>query len=248
MHINFNNCNVAVTGTAIGFGREIALLFYRLGAKVNACDIRAEEMAHLHLAGVNTAVVDLRDRHAAENWIKDISSDGDIDILINNAGGVAGHAGKSIEDVQDEEWDTILDINLSSAFALCRAIAPQMKKRKKGVIINISSGAALKASLTGIQAYCAAKHAVLGLTRQLAHELGPYGIRVNSVAPGFVITNEATQKQWDKFGEEKQKNIINNIAMRRLGTPVDIANTVAFLASEYASLINGQLISVDGGA
>ena len=116
-----------------------------------------------------------------------------------------------------------------------------------GRIVNISSGAGLQASLTGIQAYCTTKHAVVGLTRQLAQELGPFNITVNSVAPGFMRTNEATEKQWDSYGPEGQRDLMRRIAMQRLGRPDDIANAVIFFASDLAGFVNGQILQVDGG-
>jgi len=105
----------------------------------------------------------------------------------------------------------------------------------------------LQASLTGIQAYCSAKHAVVGLTRQLAHEFGPFGITVNSVAPGFIRSNPQTEKQWESYGEEGQKALVQRIALQRLGTAQDIANGVVFFASPLADFVNGQIIQVDGG-
>ena len=122
-----------------------------------------------------------------------------------------------------------------------------MKQARQGRIVNISSGAGLQASLTGIQAYCSAKHALVGLTRQLAHELGPFGITVNSVAPGFVRSNPATEKQWEGYGAEGQKALVERIALKRLGSAQDIANAVIFFASDLASFVNGQVLSVDGG-
>jgi len=102
-------------------------------------------------------------------------------------------------------------------------------------------------SLTGIQAYASAKAGQIGLTRQLAHELGPFGITVNNVAPGFVLSNPATLRQWESYGEEGQRRLLEGIALRRLGTPEDIAHAVLFLASDYAAWITGQVLPVDGG-
>ena len=247
--INFKGMSIVVSGAAIGFGREIARRFAEAGATVFGCDIQQQKLEDLNAFGIHTTVVDLCDRQAAQQWIDSVGeiTGGKIDVLINNAGGVAGQSGRPIEEITDEEWDKVVAINLGATFALSRAVAPIMKQAGKGAIVNISSGAALKASLTGVQAYCASKHAILGLTRQLAHELGPFGIRVNSVAPGFVITNEATQKQWDAMGEEVQKRLLAGIALRRLGTAEEIASTTLFLASEYAGFINGEIISVNGG-
>jgi 3-oxoacyl-[acyl-carrier protein] reductase len=122
-----------------------------------------------------------------------------------------------------------------------------MKRAGGGRIVNISSGAGLQPSLTGIQAYCSAKHAVIGLTRQLAHELGAFNITVNSVAPGFIRTNAATEAQWDSYGAEGQKALVERIAMKRLGAARDIANAVVFFASDLAGFVNGQVLQVDGG-
>jgi 3-oxoacyl-[acyl-carrier protein] reductase len=249
VNIRFDNQTIAISGAAIGFGREMARRFADLGGNVYGCDINAAALEEVAAFGVKTAVVDLTDRGAAAAWIRSIETDsgGAIDVLVNNAGGVAGQAKKPIEDVSDEDWDRIVDINLGAAFALCRAAAPAMKAAGKGAIVNITSGAALQASLTGVQAYCSAKHAVLGLTRQLAHELGPFGIRVNSVAPGFVRSNDATERQWEAYGAEKQRVLMESIALRRLGTPEDIAKAALFFASDMASFVNGQVLAVDGG-
>jgi len=125
--------------------------------------------------------------------------------------------------------------------------APAMKRAGSGAIVTTTSGAALQASLTGIQAYCSTKHALLGLTRQLAHELGPYGIRVNSVAPGFIRSNPASEAQWQSYSPERQRALVEGIALKRLGTADDIAKAVMFFASDLASFVNGQVLSVDGG-
>ena len=249
MNLSFKGKTVVVSGAGLGFGRTIAESFANLGARVFGCDILEKELATTGKAGVTTKRVDLTDRAAAASWIKQVEKEtgGAVDILVNNAGGVAGQGPKPLEEVADADWDKIIAVNLGAAFALSRAAAPGMKQAKQGRIVNISSGAGLQASLTGIQAYCSAKHALVGLTRQLAHELGPFGITVNSVAPGFIRSNPATEKQWEGYGAEGQKALVERIAMKRLGSAQDIANAVIFFASDLASFVNGQVLSVDGG-
>src|SRR5690606_37071584 len=112
---------------------------------------------------------------------------------------------------------------------------------------NISSGAGLRVSLTGIQAYASAKAGQIGFTRQLAHEVGQYGITVNNVAPGFILSNPTTEKQWQSYGEDGQRQLVESTATRRLGRPEDIAHAVLFFADDASDWITGQVISVDGG-
>ncbi|MBN8893084.1 MAG: short-chain dehydrogenase [Acetobacteraceae bacterium SCN 69-10] len=250
MNIRFEGRVVVVSGAGHGFGRTIARSFAGLGAWVFGCDISAENLAETaSTGGIHTAVVDLADRRAAAAWIAGIERDTKqaVFCLVNNAGGVAGQTPHPLEEVPDEDWDRIFAINVGAAMALSRAAAPAMKQARRGRIINISSGAGLQASLTGIQAYCSAKHAVIGLTRQLAHEFGPFNITVNSVAPGFIRSNPSTEKQWEAYGPERQQALVEGIAMKRLGSAQDIANAVIFFASDLAGFVNGQVIQVDGG-
>ena len=249
MQIRFDGKRVAVSGAGHGFGRCIAETFAGLGARVFGCDLSAAELRETAAAGITTAVVDLTNRAAAAAWVAQIeqTTGSAVDVLVNNAGGVAGLEMHPIEEVSDADWDRIFAVNIGAALALSRAAAPGMKRAKSGRIVNISSGAGLAASLTGIQAYCSAKHAVVGLTRQLAHELGPFGITVNSVAPGFVRSNPASERQWTGYGEAGQKELLGRIAMKRLGTAQDIANAVVFFASDLAEFVNGQVLAVDGG-
>ena len=244
MNLNFTDKTVAVSGAGHGFGAAIAQTFARLGARVFGCAPVAAATD-----GVTMATVDLTDRAAGAAWIAGIeqAAGAPIDILVNNAGGVAGQVFHPIEDVSDADWDQIVAVNLGAAFTLTRAAAPGMKRARSGRIITISSGAGLQASLTGIQAYCSAKHAVVGFTRQMAHELGPYGVTVNSVAPGLIPSNPASAAQWDSYGAEKQAAMLQAIALHRLGTPQDIANAVLFFASPLADFVNGQILQVDGG-
>ena len=247
MSTEFAGKTVAVSGAAIGFGRAIGTRFAEAGARVFGCDILDPADADAAVFAMDK--VDLLDRKAGADWIKSIEqrTGRAIDILVCNAGGVAGQVNKPIEDVGDDEWDRVIGVNLGATFTLCRAAAAAMKRARQGVIVTITSGAALQASLTGIQAYCSSKHGVLGLTRQLAHELGPYGIRVNSVAPGFVRTNPATELQWASYGPDRQRQLVENIALKRLGTVEEIAKVVMFFASDLASFVNGQVLAVDGG-
>ena len=251
MNIRFEGKLIVVSGAGHGFGRCIAQTFSGLGATVHACDLSADNLSETAKGhNIHTKVVDLTDRRAAAAWIEEIDArSGGIPIfgLVNNAGGVAGQTPRPLEEVQDEDWDRIFAINVGAAMVLSRAVAPIMKRAKSGRIVNISSGAGLQASLTGIQAYCSAKHAVVGLTRQLSHEFGPFGITVNSVAPGFVRSNPSTEKQWESYGPEGQQALVERIALKHLGSAQDIANAVVFFASDLASFVSGQIIQVDGG-
>lgn len=245
MNIDFKNRRVIVTGAAHGFGRAIAESFTTEGAEVFACDVNAEGLAETaRLCGCQTVTLDVGDRDAVQAALAEI---GTIDILVNNAGGVCGQTGRPIEEISAADWQTIFDVNLSGTFYMTQAAAPGMKKRGFGRVVNISSGAGRTISLTGIQAYASAKAGQIGLTRQLAHELGAWGITVNCIAPGFVRSNPTTERQWEAMGKEGQDRLLSNIAMRALGKPEDIANAVMFFASDKAGWITGETLSVDGG-
>ncbi len=244
MKIAFDDKTVIVTGAAQGIGRAIALAFADLGATVHAVDVDANGLAQTAAHDAITAhTLDIGDRDAVQALIPGL----DADVLVNCAGGVRGQVGRPIEDISAADWQTIFDVNLSGTFFMAQAVAPGMKAKGKGRIVNISSGAGRTISLTGIQAYASAKAGQIGLTRQLGHELGQFGITVNCVAPGFVRSNPTTERQWEAMGEAGQKALLNNIAMRTLGKPADIANAVLFFASDHAGWITGETLGVDGG-
>ncbi len=234
---------VVVTGAAHGFGRAISFAFAERGANVWACDVIEDELRETGKV-CTTRVVDVRDRRAVDAFVAEA---GRVDILVNNAGGVLHQVGRPLEEVTPEQWQSIFDVNVTGAFYCAQAVAPGMKAARSGRIINISSGAGLGISLTGIQAYASAKAAQIGLTRQLAHELGPWGITVNCIAPGFVRSNAATERQWESYGAAGQRALIDGIALKRLGTSEDIAHGVLFFASEQANWITGQVLAIDGG-
>jgi len=219
-----------VTGTAHGIGAGIA-------------DALASEGAKVHRVDKDT--VDLTVPAAVREFFAGV---GAVDILVNNAGGVCGQTGHPLEEVGNDDWHAVVNANLTTAFLCTRAVVPAMKQRRWGRIINISSAAGLTVSKTGIQAYASAKAGQIGFTRQMAHELGPFGITVNCIAPGFILSNPTTERQWESYGEQGQRDLVLGIAMRRLGHPADIANGVLFFAAERSGWVTGQVIAIDGGS
>ena len=183
-----------VTGTAHGIGAAIATALAASGAEVHGCD---------------RDTVDVSDAGEVADFVAGI---GRVDILVNNAGGVVGQVGRPLDEVSDDDWRAVVDANLTSTFVCTRAVAPGMKERRYGRIVNISSGAGRSVSLTGIQAYASAKAGQLGFTRQTAHELGPFGITVNAIAPGFVLSNPTSIAQYESYGEEGQRRLVESIA------------------------------------
>ena len=237
MHIRFDDRTIIVTGAARGIGGGIARAFAERGGRVLALDVLPVE-----IDGVEAHLIDLADRAAVSALLTGIEAE----VVVHAAGGVCGQTRREFEDLDPGEWDAIYNANVTSAVNVLQAAIPAMKRRRKGRIVTISSGAGLRPSLTGMHSYCSAKHALIGLTRQLAHDLGPYGVTVNSVAPGFLRTSPDYERQWQSYGVAGQKAMIERIAMRRLGEPDDIAHAVLFFASDYAGWITGQVLPVSG--
>lgn len=249
MRLSFENRVVLVTGAAQGIGKAIAAAFADAGAVLHLADMDGDRLAeNAAELDADHDTLDLSSQEAAADLCRKIhTTHGRVDILVHAAGGVRGQTGRPIEEITQNDWRRIFEANADAAFWLAQGVAPVMKGAGWGRIVNIASGAGLRPSLTGIQAYTAAKHALVGLTRQLSWELAPAGITVNAVAPGLVLSNPSTEKQWASYGPEGQKLLLESIHTRRLGTAEDIAAATLFLASEQAEWISGQILSVDGG-
>jgi 3-oxoacyl-[acyl-carrier protein] reductase len=249
MQIAFTGRTALVTGAAQGIGQAIALGLAAAGARVHVADLDTDGLNRFAGAqGMTAHTLDVGNRpagHAVINGI--VAAEGRLDILVNAAGGVCGQAGRPIEEIEESGWHAIFRANVDGAFWLAQAASKPMRQAGYGRIVNIASGAGLRPSLTGIQAYTAAKHALVGLTKQLSQDLGRFGITTNAVAPGFVRSNPTTERQWQSYGPEGQKRLVDGIHTRRLGQATDIANAALFLASDQAAWISGQILSVDGG-
>ena len=258
MEIGFSGKTVVVTGAFGGIGQRIAQDFATRGAYVHALDIHASFLHEAiepltvgddHEGSFLPLQLDVADSNAVDEAVKNIAKDapgGQVDIIVHAAGGVRSQVAKSVENVTDAEWHSIFEANVTGFFNLVRATVPGMKKVQKGRIISIASRAGLAVSLTGIQSYAMSKAAQIGLIRQLGDELGEFGITVNAVAPGFMRTNPDSEAQWQSYGEDGQRAMVERTAMRRLGKPEDISNAVMFFASDYANWVTGQTLAVTG--
>lgn len=242
-----------VTGAATGMGYALAETLYKEGARVAIVDV--DETAVLASAEKldpkkDRAVgqkVDVRDKTAVGDFVRMVADRwGRVDILVNNAGG-ALRTPHILTEIEEKDWDLVVDVNLKGAFFFCQAVIPIMAGQNGGSIINMGALAGhWRASLAGVQ-YTAAKAGVEGLTRQLAYDWGKAGIRVNAIAPTVTMTGDRIQALWDAKGDEGQAKVLAAIPLGRLGTMSDIASVVVFLASDESGYITGQTIDVSGG-
>ena len=240
-----------ITGGAAGIGRATAHKFVSEGATVAICDLNEE-------AGRETAAalgppatfhrVNVADREAVQVWVDAVVAEhGRIDVLVNNAGITRDNQlvkvkeGELVKQMAPEEFDLVVDVNLKGVFNCAQAVAPVMIGQGSGVILNASSVVGLDGNF-GQTNYVATKAGVVGMTRVWARELGRYGIRVNAIAPGFILT-EMTGKMPEKILDGMK----GHTPLGRLGQPEDVANAYAFLASDAADFISGAVLRVDGG-
>jgi NAD(P)-dependent dehydrogenase (short-subunit alcohol dehydrogenase family) len=242
-----------VTGGARGMGFAIAKALYQEGSRVAILDIDERgvvEAANQLDKKQDRAIgrkIDVTKRSEVHSLVQEIKGLwGRVDILVNNAGG-ALNTPYLLEEIQEKDWNLVVDVNLKGTFICCQEVIPEMARQKSGVIVNISALAGhWRASLAGVQ-YTAAKAGVEGLTRQLAYDWGREGIRVNAVAPSVTMTGDRIQSLWDNKSEEEKKKVLSNIPLGRLGTPEEVASVVVFLASDESSYITGITIDVSGG-
>jgi NAD(P)-dependent dehydrogenase (short-subunit alcohol dehydrogenase family) len=221
---------VLVTGAASGIGREIAERFAREGARVTGFD----------RAGDADIRGDVRSPAEVERAVAQVvGAEGRLDVLVNSAGV------REIGDVYTmptDEWDNVIAVNLSGTFYCCQAAARSMREAGRGAIVNISSVGGL-IGLARRPAYTAAKHGVIGLTKSLARDLGPAGIRVNAICPGLIRT-PLTERYFDEAFEEGLRTVV---PQGRPGAPSDVADAALYLASDLSAYVNGVALTVDGG-
>ena len=242
-----------VTGAGSGIGKAIAKLLAANGAVVAVNDIAAtgKTTADEIVASGGEATFlqcDVSDRKAVDQMAAEVSRQlGSVDILVNNAGcGAKPEHRLPIHEFDYDEWQRLIDVDLSSIFYCCRAVSPEMVERRSGIIINIASIVGLVPIRRQI-AYAAAKAGVINFTRAAALELGSFGIRVNAVAPGSTLTAATESIFYNPEKKALADSLISHIPLGRPGTPEDIANAVLFLAAPEAAYITGTVITVDGG-
>jgi 3-oxoacyl-[acyl-carrier protein] reductase len=241
-----------ITGASRGIGASTAKILAQRGARVAVSARTVSDLegvaAGIRKNGGEAVVVpcDVVDPSQVGGTVEAVLKKwGRLDILVNNAG--LGTPAKPVEEVSPEEWDETIRLNLKSVFLCIRAAAPAMKRQKYGRIVNVSSFAGRFFSRLSGPSYSSAKAGVLGFTRHMAAELGPFGVCVNSVAPSPTLT-ERVKVKWDSRPEEERQKILAGIPLGRVANPEEIATVIAFLASDDASYVNGVCIDVNGGS
>lgn len=243
------NRTALVTGASRGIGRAIALALAEQGAAVAVNANQSAEAAELVAAEIRedggraiVALADVSDGQAVARMVADTSAMlGPIDILVNNA---AIDRAVAFEEITPEEWDRVLAVNLKGVFHCCQAVIGEMKERRSGKIICISSVAGLRGSLFGNVHYAASKAGMHGFVMTLARQVAPYGVNVNAIAPGPIETEMFRQN----VSGERRQQVLAGVPLGVMGQPEDIAHAAVFLASDWARFITGAVLRVNGGS
>lgn len=246
LYLNFKNKVVVITGGSQGIGKAICKGFAKLGARVTILDINEEAQKVVDEIKKDNGTAEFYKTNVADScsvrssFDKVLNKFHSVDVLVNDAGIINT---KCYEDVTEDDYDRIMSINLKGVFNTTKVVFPLMKKKKSGKIINIASVAGKRGGgILGNTVYAASKAGVIGLTKGLAREGGPYGINVNAICPGPTNTSMLTE-----FKGEKRDNFIKTIPLRKFGDPQGVANMAIFLASDLAEFITGEISDVDCG-
>ncbi|MBE0689649.1 MAG: 3-oxoacyl-ACP reductase FabG [Anaerolineae bacterium] len=237
-----------VTGAARGIGATIAITLAEYGCDIAINDIGAESQAepviqHIRNLGRRAEYfqANVADREQVSQMVAAVlQALGGLDILVNNAGIIRRG---SFLDHSVEDWNAVLNVNLWGTFHCCQEVLPHMVSKQRGAIVNVSSIAGKIGDITGAASYGTSKGAINALTKSLAREFAPQGITINAVAPHAIETEMSAQ-----WTDEKRRQIVESLPMKRLGTPEDVAEAVAFLASDGARFITGEVMNINGGS